>query len=233
MRGGSRSALFPAVWLVVAPRAGGRDGTGLARVGSMDRLGADRLGPFGLGRDLGRAHRDRRRRPRRKHRRPAAGALGQLSRRFRRHPAHLSGRHGDRPASRAQAFLVEHEHRHRRLLRSLPRRVVIRPLRDRLALAAGADRRHFAVHDLGRGRLRGHGRDRLQPHRAGKDHPRRLLRQRPRHRARPGPRLRPLRCVAGPLHRGDGVSSGCCRFAPRLLAHSGTASASRKRSSWR
>ena len=35
------------------------------------------------------------------------------------------------------------------------------PLRARLAVAAGADRRHIALHHVGRGGLRGDGRDRL------------------------------------------------------------------------
>ena len=38
----------------------------------------------------------------------------------------------------------------------------LRPLRPRLAVAAGADRRHLALHHLGGGGLRGDGRDRLQ-----------------------------------------------------------------------
>ena len=82
--------------------------------------------------------------------------------------------------------------------------LLYRPLRARLAVAAGADRRHLAVHHLGGGRLRGHGRDRLQPDRARQDHPRRLLRERPRHRAGARHRLRPLRPVAGAVRRRDG-----------------------------
>ena len=64
--------------------------------------------------------------------------------------------------------------------------------RLRLAVAAGADRRHLAVDDLGRGGLCGDDRDRLQPHRDRQDHPRRLLRQRSRHGAGAGPGLRQL-----------------------------------------
>ena len=94
-----------------------------------------------------------------------------LPRRLRRHPADLPGRNRDRPASRAQALLVEHEHRDDRFSCALSRGHAVCPLRPALAMAAGADRRHFAVHDVGRRRLRGDGGDRLEQDRARQDHP--------------------------------------------------------------
>ena len=65
-----------------------------------------------------------------------------------------------------------------RLLRPLSRGSPLRPLSCSAGLATGANRRHLALDDLGRRRLRGHGRDRLQQDRDRQDHPRRLLRQR-------------------------------------------------------
>ena len=65
-------------------------------------------------------------------------------------------------------------------------------LRRRLAVAAGADRRHRLVDHVGRSRLCGDGRDRVQPHRTRQDHSRRLLHQRSRHGAGARPRVRPL-----------------------------------------
>jgi Kef-type K+ transport system membrane component KefB len=44
-----------------------------------------------------------------------------------------------------------------------------------LALAAGADRRHRIVHDIGRSRLCGDGRNWLQPNRTRQDHSCRLF----------------------------------------------------------
>ena len=114
----------------------------------------------------------------------------------------LAGTEIDR-AGRPQALPLEHEHRRGRLPRALPRAFCSTPTIARLAVAAGADRRHFALDHLGGGRLRGHGRDRLQQDRNRQDHPRRLLRERPRHRAGARHRLRPLRPVAGPLRRRD------------------------------
>ena len=107
-------------------------------------------------------------------------------------------------------------HRRRRFLRALSRRARLRAFRHRLAVAAGADRRHRAVDDLGRRRLRGDDRDRLQQDRDRQDHSRRLLHQRPRHRAGARHRLRPLRslacCCSAPSPRS---CSGCLpRFAP-------------------
>ena len=94
----------------------------------------------------------------------------------------------------------------------------------RLAVAAGADRRHLALHHLGRGGLRGHGRDRLQQDRDRQDHPRRLLRERPRHGAGARHRLRPLRPVAGAVRRGRprwrcGFCRGSRRGSSRQVGH--------------
>ena len=94
-------------------------------------------------------------------------------------------------------------HRRGRLRRPLCRRAAVRPLRRRLALAAGADRRDLALHDLGRGRLCGDGRDRVQPHRDRQGHPGRLLRERSRHGAGARPGVRQLQSVACPVRRRD------------------------------
>ena len=146
--------------------------------------------------DLGRAHRDRGGCARRQSHRPAPHRLAQLSRRLRRHSSDLPRRRRDRPARRAQAFLVDPGDRPHGLLRALSRRDAVRALRARLALAPGADRRHLAFDHLGRGRLCGDGRDRLQPDRDRQDHPDCVLRQRSRHGAGIGPRLRQLQHMA-------------------------------------
>ena len=137
-RGGFFHAASPCA--VVTGR-GARRGQRLACFGAVARAGADRVGHLDLGGDLRRADRDHGGRRRRQHHRPDAGALGQLSRRLRRHPADLPRRRRDRREGRPQEPLVEHEHRGDGLLRPLSRGSAVRPLRRRLALAAGADRR--------------------------------------------------------------------------------------------
>jgi hypothetical protein len=191
----------PGGGLPAAERQGERNGLRLARIRPLDRARAGRIRTVHLGRDIGRAGRDRGRRSRRQSRWPAARAMGQLPRWLRRHPADLPGRRRDRPAGGPPAFLVQHEHRRHQLLRAISGCPVPGPLRGGLALAAGTDRRDIAVHDLGCRGLRGDGGDRLQSDRSRQDHPGRLLRDRPRHG--PGPRagVRQLQCVARDVHR--------------------------------
>ena len=139
---------------------GARRGQRLACFGSVARAGARGVGHLDLGGNFGRPDRDHGGFRRGQHRRPDTGALDQLSGRLRRHPADLSCRRRDRRQGRPQELLVEHDHRGDGLLRPLSRGTAVRPVRRRLALASGADRRDFAVDHLGRRCLRGHGRDR-------------------------------------------------------------------------
>ena len=88
--------------------------------------------------------------------------------------------------------------------RSLSRRSILCPLCHRLVLAGGADRRHLHVYDLGGGRLRRDGGDRVQQDRVGQDHPGRLLHHRSWNGSGARHRVRALRCLAGPVRRGDG-----------------------------
>ena len=161
---------------------------------------------------------------RRQYRWSDTGALGQLSGRFRRHPADLPRRRRDRRQSRPQELLVEHDHRGDGFLCPLSRGPAVRPIRRRLALAAGADRRHLAVDYLGRRCLRGHGRDRAQQDRDRQDHPRRLLHQRSRHGAGARPDLCQLQRLArAHLLRLRRSACGFCRgFLPGSSTRWGT-----------
>ncbi len=58
-------------------------------------------------------------------------------------------------------FRLERHHRADGIFCALYRLPAAGPLRARLAVAASADRRHIALHHVGRGGLRGDGRDRL------------------------------------------------------------------------
>ena len=60
-----------------------------------------------------------------------------------------------------KSISLERDHRADGIFCALSRLPAAGPLRARLAVAAGADRRHIALHHLGRGGLRGDGRDRL------------------------------------------------------------------------
>ena len=183
----------------VPPRHDGKDdgdGQYLVSIGAVDRAGVRRGLGLAVDHHLGGLVRDRGRRHRRQHHRPAADAVDQLHRRRRRRGADVSRRHRHRSARGQAQFRLERHHRADGVLCALSRLPAAGPLRARLAVAAGADRRNIALHHVGRGGLRGDGRDRLQPHRARQDHPRRLLHQRHRHRAGARPDLRQLRFIS-------------------------------------
>ena len=149
----------------------------LVPIGAMDGAGARRRDRFALHHDLGGFVRNRRRRHRRQYDRPAAERLDQLHRRRRRRCADVSGGDRHRSARGEAKFRFQRHHRLDGILRALSRLPLACALRARLAVAAGADRRHCIVYHLGRGGLCRDGRNRLQPDRARQDHPRRLLHQ--------------------------------------------------------
>ena len=198
--------------------AGGvHDGERLARVGGVARpgpAGVDHLDPRC---DLGRAYRDHGRGGRRQHYRPSRSPSGSTS-----SPGFgailltfLAGTEIDSQVVRKH-FWSSMSIGVVGFLAPYLGRSALRPLRDRLAVAAGADRRHFALDHVGCRRLRGHGRDRLQQDRNRQDHPRRLLRERPRHGAGARRRLRALRPLAGVVRcRRRRRRCGSCRASRR------------------
>ncbi|OPY06047.1 MAG: hypothetical protein A4E66_02301 [Syntrophus sp. PtaB.Bin001] len=103
--------------------------------------------------------------------RPDTDALDQLSGRCRIDSPDLSGRGGSRSGCHPQEFLVEYRDRHCRVCRSVFRCSALYPLRVRMVLAAGADRRTGPVNYVrGRG-LCGDDGKRDEQHRTGQDYP--------------------------------------------------------------
>jgi len=122
-----------------------------------------RVDGFGRDRDLGRADRARRRsgrRQRSEHRRPE---LAELPRLVRRDPAHVPRRRRGGCAAATPRVEGVRLDRARLVRRAVRRRRAARLLRPRLEPPSGRDRRHRALDDQPRGRLRSARRDRSEP----------------------------------------------------------------------
>jgi len=153
------------------------DGQHLVRLGAVDRARAGCRFAAGLGRSFGSLARDHYRRDRRQPRRHAAHSVGELSRWVRGDPVDLSCGRRDRCQGHSPAFRFDDGDRRSRLLCALSRRPRLGAFHLGLAMAAGADRRHCAVDDLGRGCLCGHGGNRVQRYRDRQNNPGGLFHQ--------------------------------------------------------